>query len=124
MTAAKKPPPWLDLSTPLTDRARTQLCPRCRQPILRALVGHVAALDVRADPIALNPAQELAARLQGRTTYCLRIHPALKPRLIDRGPEHIRSGRCRHLVVADHHCTRTPAPAEPHTATTDTDQLF
>jgi hypothetical protein len=119
----KKPPPWLDLSTPLTDKVRTQLCPRCRQPILRALVGHVAALDVRADPKPLEPLEELAARMQGRTTYCLRIHPALKPRLINRSPEHIRFGRCQHLVVADHHCTRKPAPAEPHTAT-ETDRLF
>lgn len=124
MSAAKNPPPWLDLSTPLTDRARIQLCPWCRQPVLRALVGHVAALSVRADPVPLNAEQEFAARLQGRWTYCLRIHPALKPRLIDRSPEHIRTGRCRHLVVADHHCTRKPAPAEPRTATTDTDRLF
>ena len=118
----KKPPPsWIDLSTPLTDRARTQLCPRCRQPILRALVGHVAALDTRADPKPLTPIEELAARLQGRWTYCLRTHPALPPRLLRRGPEHIRAGRCTHLVVADHYCTRKPAPAEHHTAT---DRLF
>jgi hypothetical protein len=121
--AQRKPPPWIDLSTPLTDKPRTQLCPRCRQPILRALVGRVLALDVRADPKPLNPREELAARLQGRTTYCLRIHPHLPPRLLNRGPEHIRAGRCTHLVVADHHCTRTPAPAEPHTATTP-DRLF
>jgi hypothetical protein len=123
MSADDKPPPWIDLSTPLTDRARTQLCPWCRQPVLRALVGHVAALDVRADPKNLTPLEELTARLQGRTTYCLRIHPALKPRLIHRSPEHIRAGHCKHLVVADHHCTRKPAPAEHHTATT-TDRLF
>ncbi|MFI6491260.1 hypothetical protein [Streptomyces sp. NPDC050564] len=123
MTAAKKPPSWLDLSQPLNDRARTQLCPRCRQPILRSLVGHAAALDVRADPRVLNPLEELAARLQGRTTYCLRIRPHLPPRLTDRSPEHIRAGRCTHLVVADHHCTRTPALAEHHTASA-TDQLF
>jgi hypothetical protein len=119
----RKPPPWIDLSTPLTDRVRTQLCPRCRQPILRALVGHVAALDTRADPKPLTPIEELTARLQGRWTYCLRIHPALPPRLLNRGPEHIRAGHCTHLVVADHNCTRTPAPAEPHTATTP-DRLF
>lgn len=118
-----KPPSWIDLSTPLSDRVRSQLCPRCRQPILRALVGHVLALDVRADPKPLNLRQELAARLQGRTTYCLRIHPHLPSRLLNRGPEHIRAGRCTHLVVADHHCTRTPAPAEPHTAPTP-DRLF
>ena len=123
MTAAKKPPPWLDLSTPLTDRARLQLCPRCRQPILRALVGQIAGLDTRADPKPLTPLEELATRLQGRWTYCLRLHPMLQPRLLNRGPEHIRAGRCTHLVVADHHCTRRPAPAEHHTATTP-DRLF
>lgn len=123
MTAAKKPPSWLDLSLPLSDKARTQLCPRCRQPVLRALVGNAAALDVRADPKALDALEELAARLQGRTTYCLRIRPHLPPRLTDRGPEHIRAGRCQHLVVADHLCTRTPAPAEPRTAT-DSNRLF
>ncbi|MEU4154800.1 hypothetical protein [Streptomyces antimycoticus] len=119
----KKPPGWLDLSAPLTNKVRTQLCPRCRQPILRALVGHVAALDTRADPKPLTPLEELAARLQGRWTYCLRIHPALPPRLLNRSPEHIRAGRCTHLVVADHHCTRTPAPADPHTAP-EPDRLF
>lgn len=118
-----KPPSWIDLSTPLTDRARTQLCPWCRQPILRALVGHIAGLDTRADPKPLNTLEELQARLQGRWTYCLRIHPVLQPRLLRRGPEHIRAGNCRHLVVADHHCTRKPATAEPHTAPTP-DRLF
>lgn len=112
----RKPPAWLDVSAPLTDRARTQLCPRCRQPILRALVGHAAALDVRVDPRPLTLRQELEARLQGRTTYCLRIRAHIPARITHRGPEHIRSGRCTHLVVADHHCTRTPAPAEPRTA--------
>lgn len=122
MTAPKrKPPSWLDTSQPLNDRARTQLCPRCQQPVLRALVGRTAALDVRADPIALDARKELEARLQGRTTYCLRVTPHLPARITDRGPEHIRAGRCTHLVIADHHCTRKPAPAEPHTAT---DQLF
>lgn len=122
MNAAKrKPPGWLDTSQPLNDRARTQLCPRCRQPVLRALVGQTAALDVRADPYPLKPEQELAARLQGRTTYCLRMRPYSPARITDRSPEHIRAGRCPHLVIADHHCTRKPAPAEPRTAT---DQLF
>lgn len=122
MTAPKrKPPAWLDLASPQTDKPRTQLCPWCRQPILRALVGNPAGLDVRADPFPLTPRQELAARLNGRTTYCLRLHRLLPARLIHRSPEHIRAGRCTHLVVADHHCIRTPPSAEPRTAT---DQLF
>lgn len=117
MTGVKrKPPPWVDTSQPLDDRARTQMCPRRRQPVLRALVGRAAALDVRADPIALDARRELEARLQGRTSYCLRVTPHLPARITDRSPEHIRAGRCAHLVIADHHCTRKPAPAEPHTA--------
>ncbi|MFF3324926.1 hypothetical protein [Streptomyces sp. NPDC002889] len=125
MTPAKrKPPPsWLDFSSPMSDRPRTQLCPWCKAPILRALVGHVAAVQVRADPRPLDLQQELAARLQGRLTYCLRLHPLLRPRLLHRGPEHIRAGRCTHIVVADHQCTRTPAPAEP-ASTTEPDHLF
>lgn len=125
MSAAKrKPPPaWLDLSSPLNDRPRTQLCPWCQQPILRALVGHVAALDVRADPKPLNPEQELTARLAGRLTYCLRLHPILRPRLITRGPDHIRAGRCTHIVIADHQCTRKPDQPEP-ASTQEHDRLF
>lgn len=125
MSAAKKrtPPPWLDLSSPLTDKPRIQSCPWCRAPVLRALVGHVAALDVRADPQPLAPQQELAARLQGRMTYCLRLHPFLTARLIHRSPEHIRAGRCAHIVVADHHCTRKPGQPEP-ASTQETDRLF
>lgn len=125
MTAVpRKPPPsWLDLSIPTSDRPRPQLCPWCRTPILRALVGAVAAVQVRADPKPLDLHQELAARLQGRFTYCLRLHHFLQPRLIHRGAEHIRAGRCTHIVVADHCCTRKPG--QPETASTsEPDRLF
>lgn len=108
MTAAKRnPPAWLDLSQPLNDKPRAQQCPRCHAPVLRALVGNPCGLDVRADPHPLNVRQELAARLAGRMTYCLRLHPYLPPRLINRSSEHIAGGRCTHHVVADHHCIRT-----------------
>lgn len=117
MTAAKKkpPPPWLDLSQPLSDRPRAQQCSRCRAPILFALVGNPCGLNVRADPYPLNPAQELAARLQGRLTYCLRLHPYLPPRLLNRSALHIAGGNCTHVVVADHYCAR-PATAPDFTA--------
>lgn len=108
--AKRNPPAWIDTASPQNDKPRTGQCPRCRQPILRALVGHVAALQVRADPFPLNTQQELAARLQGRLTYCLRLHPVLPPRLLHRSPEHIRAGRCQHLVVADHQCPATATP--------------
>lgn len=119
MTARPKPPPWLDLTTPQTDRARIQRCPWCHQPIIRALVGNPCGLDTRTDPAPLGLAAELEARRAGRFTYCLRLHPHLPPRLLNRGPEHIAAGRCPHVVVADHQCTRTaqppaiPAPPQP-----------
>lgn len=125
MTAARRkpPPPWLDLSIPMSDRPRPQLCPWCGALILRALVGHVAAIQVRVDPKPLSPQQELAARIQGRFTYCLRLHPLLKPRLLHRGADHIRAGHCTHIVVADHYCTRKPG--QPETASTsEPDRLF
>lgn len=108
--AKRNAPSWVDTTSPQSDKPRTGQCPWCGQPILRALVGHVAALQVRADPFPLNVQQELAARLQGRMTYCLRLHRILPPRLLNRGPEHIRSGRCEHLVVADHRCPQSGTP--------------
>jgi hypothetical protein len=104
----RQPPPWVAERNPTTDRARSGSCPRCHQPILRALVGRVAALDIRADPVPLDLAAELAARLAGRHTYCLTNQPYLPARLLERGRLHIESGRCSHLVVADHRCPERP----------------
>jgi hypothetical protein len=109
-TAKKPPPPWLDISEPQSDRARIQRCPRCRHPVIRALVGRVAALDSRADPEPLDLRTELAARLAGRQTWCLRINRWGPPRLLDRGAEHIAAGRCDHTVVAAHLCRPRSAP--------------
>lgn len=114
MTGAKKPPPpWLDLSRPMSDKPRTANCPWCKAPILTALVGNPCGLNVRVDPVPLDLAAELRARLEGRFSYCLRLHRLLPPRLIRRGPEHIAAGRCTHLVVADHVCPAGTAPAAP-----------
>lgn len=128
MTTQKKPPPpWLDLSTPLSDRARTQRCPRCHQPVIRALVGNPCGIDVRADPQAIDLEQELTARLAGRLTYCLTASTWATPRLIHRSPEHISAGRCRHLVVADHHCPARGSPRAERPPTAEpaaTDRLF
>lgn len=110
MTARRRPA-WAADRNPTSDRARTERCPRCRQPVIRALVGHVAALDVRADPTPLDLAAELAARLDGRSAYCLSIQPYLPPRLLHRDRWHIQSGRCEHLVIADHRCPGMPPGA-------------
>lgn len=119
------PPPWLDLSQPLNDHPRTGQCARCGAPVLRALVGNPAGVNVAADPWPLDAAAELPARLAGRFTYCLRLHPFLPARITHRSPEHIAAGTCRHHVIADHQCT-TPAAVQPHPATQQpaTDRLF
>lgn len=97
---------------PRSDRARSQQCPRCRGPVLRALVGRVAALDTRADPWPVTPEIERLALAQGRLTWCL-VQPSYgPPRLQWRGPEHAASGRCTHAVVADHACFTNTAQAE------------
>jgi hypothetical protein len=105
---ARKPPAWLDLSEPRSDRARPQRCRRCGAPILRALAGHIAALDVRADPTPLDPTAEILARLAGRLTWCLVETPHTPPRICWRTPEHIAGGRCTHPVLADHTCPPHP----------------
>lgn len=105
----KAPPPaWLDLSQPLNDHVRTQRCPRCHAPTLRALVGNPCGLNVRADPKPLDIPAEIAMRLAGCSTYCLKVSRWAPPRLINREPTHIASGNCRHPVVADHQCPPHP----------------
>lgn len=118
MSGHRKPPAWLDLSQPLSDRPKLQHCGWCRSLILVALVGNPCGLTVRADPKPVDIDQELTARLAGRDTYCLRVHRHLELRLINRSPDHIAAGKCTHRVLAEHRCQqrqRTPVPAGPHT---------
>lgn len=106
MPPKKKAPAWLADRNPVSDRARIQKCPRCQQPVIRALVGHIAALDIRADPRPIGPAEEIAERLAGRLTFCLAIRPHLPPRLLDRHRWHIAAGACTHTVHRMHHCPK------------------
>lgn len=106
---ARQIPAWLADRNPTTDRVSVQRCRTCGQRVIRALVGRIGAIDVRADPELVGPAEEIAARLAGRWTYCLSIRPHLPPRLLDRHQWHIASGRCTHTVVAQHHCPGRPA---------------
>lgn len=114
----RKTPVWLDLSQPLSDRPKLQHCGWCHSPVLVALVGNPCGITVRADPKPVDAEQELAARLAGRDTYCLRVQRHLELRLLNRSPDHIAGGNCTHWVIAEHHCTQrnsTPAHAESHT---------
>jgi hypothetical protein len=114
MSPTKKPPAWLADRNPTSDRARLQDCPKCKRPVIRALVGgRLAALDTRADPQPLDLAGELTARLAGRSTFCLSIRPHLVPRLLERHRWHIAAGTCTHIVVALHNCpNRQPQPVQ------------
>lgn len=95
------------------DRPQAEPCPRCGAPVLRALVGNLMPLDVRADPMPIRLDQEAALRAQGRLTWCLIKSPVLPSRLIWREREHIEAGRCTHAVVADHQCPPPPAIPSP-----------
>jgi hypothetical protein len=96
------------------DQPKQERCPRCGAPVLRALVGEVMALDVRADPTPIRLDQEAVLRAQGRLTWCLTLPSALLPqRIVWREPEHARPGRCPHTVLADHECPPPPALPTP-----------
>jgi hypothetical protein len=91
------------------DCPQSECCPRCGAPVLRALVGRMAALDVRADPRSVPQALEAVLRQQGRLTWCLDQSAVLPSRLLWRDPEHAQSGKCSHVVLADHECQPQPA---------------
>jgi ribosomal protein S27E len=75
-------------------------CRKCGRAIMAATVGGMA---VHIDTATLNPVGELAALMQGRSTYNLR-----GDHLFRRHPEQIRAGDRRLPVLAKHACTDTP----------------
>lgn len=90
-------------------QARLEACPSCDSAIILALDDTVAGLPVRADPLPLDAAQELQARLEGRLTYNLHIqHWSGRRTLNERLPEHM--ARRDHPVIATHTCPG-PIPA-------------
>jgi hypothetical protein len=91
------------------DHVRQGQCPRCYAPVLPALAGRVAALDVHADAWSVAPGAEERLWAQGRLTWCVTTMTNGQQRLLWRGPEHRASGCCAHLVVADHVCAQ-PRP--------------
>ena len=102
--------------------ARAHTCPRCGALTLRALDDEVAGLLAVVDPLPLDgPAAELAAILDGRTTYDL--IGVYRKRLAMRDELRIAAGS-RYPVLATHRCPGpVPGDALDHalTATTDGD---
>lgn len=78
-------------------------CPRCRAPILRQLVGRIAALTVTADLTPLTPSEQAAVREPNRLIWCLRrASPYTPARLAWTGRDH--PATCPHPHVTDHRC--------------------
>jgi hypothetical protein len=88
--------------TRLTTRAQLDPCPRCRALTIRALDAPIAAIDTRLDPVPLDVAAELAARLQGRWTYDL-FTIAGRHEIAERDLFRIQAPR-RFPVLATHTC--------------------
>jgi len=102
-------PKWLtERINQTSDRTRKGTCPHCHCPVLRARAGHVAALDVTADPEPLDVHGELLARLEGRLTWHLVTSALGTQRLTWRTHFHIRAGPPKHPVLRDHRCPPQP----------------
>lgn len=76
-------------------------CRRCHRPVLAATVG---GLDRHVDTATLNDVGELAALIEGRTTYAL----VTEDYLSRRSAHDIAVGPAKRPVLADHTCAPTP----------------
>lgn len=107
----------------LTLTPQPDPCPRCGALTIICLDAPVAALPVRLDPVPLDLAGELAARLEGRATYMLTGHWTLRVVQRDTTNMHVQ----RWPVLATHTCPG-PVPATalppPHVNDTDDDPPF
>ncbi|WP_327162072.1 hypothetical protein [Streptomyces zaomyceticus] len=96
---------------PRTGGARRVNCARCARPVLRQLVGRLAALDVAADAEPMPAADAAALRTEDRLDWCVRQTAA--------GPElrwadcRTRRTPCPHPHVIDHACTGPRVPLTP-----------
>ncbi|AZM46603.1 hypothetical protein DMB38_12955 [Streptomyces sp. WAC 06738] len=93
------------------DGARRGTC-GCGAPLLRQLVGRVAALSVVADARPLPLARALAAVEPNRLAWCLINGEHVEPRLrwINRGTH---PATCPHAHVLDHRCNGPPRGRRP-----------
>ncbi|MBX7464905.1 hypothetical protein K1Y80_02260 [Streptomyces sp. MAG02] len=88
----------------------TTRCSSCSAPILRQLVGHVAALAVTADLTPLTPTEQAQVRGPNRLIWCLyQRSPHTAPRLRWTGTDH--AAACPHPHVTEHRCP----PQQPST---------
>ena len=93
----------------LQTGARLAPCGRCRRHILTAVTGGLAR---RADPVNLDAAAEITARLSGRDIYeCLIYGLPRRLYLEYRDITRVKAGR-PNAVVASHECPPgKPGPA-------------
>ncbi|MFD6968337.1 hypothetical protein ACFWBA_08630, partial [Streptomyces sp. NPDC059949] len=76
-------------------------------PILRQLVGQIAALTVTADLTPLTLEQQAAVREPNRLIWCLRqASPYTPARLAWTGRDH--PATCKFPHVTEHRCTTEP----------------
>ncbi|WP_369778866.1 hypothetical protein [Streptomyces sp. R33] len=94
------------MSRPGSAGADDSRCPRCRAPILRQLVGRIAALTVTADLTPLTPSQQAELREPNRLIWCLRGGDHTTRRLAWTGRDH--PANCPHPHVTEHRCTTEP----------------
>jgi len=94
------------MSRPGSTRRTETRCPHCRAPILRQLVGRIAALTVTADLTPLSPEQQAAVREPNRLIWCLRGGDHTAHRLTWTGAGH--PATCPHPHVTEHRCTTEP----------------
>lgn len=93
----------------IDEPAQLQACHRCGAQILWAMEG---GIEIRADLLPLNLAQEVAALKAGRRTYTLKPG-AWKPRLYWRSIHVIEEDPRRELdVLAEHRCPKPPQSKE------------
>lgn len=98
------------MARPGSTRRTDNRCPNCRAPILRQLVGRIAAITVTADLWPLTPSEQAAVREPNRLIWCLRqASEHLPARLTWTGRDH--PAQCPHPHVTEHRCP----PAEPTT---------
>jgi len=90
----------------VSSAARRTSCARCGQPVLRQLVGRVAALDVTADAATIPALVAAGLRTEHRLDWCLRsTKHGLDMRWADCRR---RTVPCELPHVIDHACTAPP----------------